>query len=159
MRSAAITLILLVVPAALAESPEDAFEDLIEAVYSGDAGGVAERLSSDTMDMMDMVVAMIKLQPAEAAEEFSQELGREVTAEEIIGWTSLDFIDAVILSPGFLDELPDRDEITISSCEINGDSSTVFLTVSGIAQPFGMAMILEGDSWKLAENLIQGPMQ
>jgi len=65
----------------------------------------------------------------------------------------------VILSPGFLDELPDRDEITISSCEINGDSSTVFLTVSGIAQPFGMAMILEGDSWKLAENLIQGPMQ
>ena len=120
---------------------------------------MADRLSTDTIAMMDMVVAMIKLQPAEAAEEFTQELGTEVTTEDIMGWTSIDFLNAVILSPGFLEDLPAREEIAITHCEISGDSSTVFLSVSGINQPFGMAMVLEDDSWKLAENLIQGPVQ
>ena len=90
--------------------------------------------------------------------EFSEELGTEISAQDILNWTSTDFIDAVILSPGFLDELPPREEIAITHCEISGDSSTVFLDVAGISQPFGMAMILEGDTWKLSENLIQAPL-
>ncbi len=158
MRSAVIAVIMLLVPLALAETPEEAFEDLLDAVYEGDADAVAERLSSQTMAMLDMVVAMIKFQPAEVAAEFSEELGITLNAEDIMDWTTTDFVDAVILSPGFIEELPSRDEIAISHFEIQGDSSTVFLTVSGISQPFGMAMIREGDTWKLSENLIQSPL-
>jgi hypothetical protein len=158
LRSAIIAVIALTVQVVLAETPEEAFENLLDAVYEGNADEIAEHLSSETMAMLDLVVAMIKLQPGEAASEFSQELGSELSAEDILGWTSTDFIDAVILSPGFIEELPSRDEITISHFEINGDSSTVFLTVSGISQPFGMAMTREGDTWKLSENLIQSPL-
>ena len=158
MRSAVIAVIILLVPLALAETPEEAFEDLLDAVYEGDADAVAERLSSQTMAMLDMVVTMIKFQPAEVAVEFSEELGITLNAEDIMDWTTTDFVDTVILSPGFIEELPSRDEITISHFEIQGDSSTVFLTVSGISQPFGMAMIREGDTWKLSENLIQSPL-
>jgi len=158
LRSAVIAVIILLVPPALAETPEEAFEDLLDAVYEGDADAVAEHLSSQTMAMLDMVVAMIKFQPAEVAVEFSEELGLTLSAEDIMDWTTTDFVDAVILSPGFIEELPARDEIAISHFEIQGDSSTVFLTVSGISQPFGMAMIREGDTWKLSENLIQSPL-
>ena len=159
MRTAVFTAILLLVPAAFAETPEEAFNDLLDAVYSGDAEGVTERLSTGTLAMLDMVVAMIRLQPGEAAEEFSHELGTDITPGEIMNWTAADFIDAVILSPGFIDELPPRDQIAISHCVVNGDSSTVFLSVAGISDQFGMAMVLEDDSWRLSENLIQGPLQ
>jgi hypothetical protein len=149
----------LVLGTALAETPGEAFEELLDAVYEGDAAAVGERLSTETLMMLDMVVTMIKLQPGEAAAEFSEELGTEISADQIMEWTSMDFIGAVILSPGFLEELPPREQIGVSHFEIEGDSCTVYVSVQGAPQPFGMVMELEDDQWKLSENLIQGPVQ
>lgn len=137
-----------------AETPEEAFEDLMDAVYDGDAAGVAGNVSSPTLSMIDFFLTMIKLQPEEVVTRFSEDLGTELTVEDLLEWEAVDFIDAVIHSPGFLEELPPRDEVTITHLEVNGDSCTVFLAVSGISEPFGMAMIREGDDWKLSENLM-----
>jgi hypothetical protein len=156
MKTLVLIMIAILSGIASAETPEEAFEDLMDAVYEGDAAGVAGKVSSSTLSMIDFFLTMIKLRPEQVVTRFSEDLGTELTVEDLLEWEAVDFIDAVISSPGFREELPPRDEVAITHFEVNGDSCTVFLAISGMSEPFGMEMIREGDDWKLRENLMGG---
>lgn len=138
----------------LAEEPDEAFEILIDAFYAGDADVVEEHLSAEAIQMLEMMLVMIKMQPDQAAADISEELQIAVTGEELMNWTATELIDAFINSPGIKDELPPREEIQVSGCQVDGDTGTVFLTVMDYPEGVEIAMIRENGGWKLGETLI-----
>jgi len=143
---------------AIANEPAEAFENLVDAFYEGDACGVEAGLSSDSIEMLDMMLMMIKMQPTEAASQLSLQFQIALTGEELVNWTSTDLIDALINSPGVTQGFPPREDIEISRFEILGDSSTVFLRVADYSEEFEIAMVREGNDWKLGERLVQSEL-
>jgi len=139
----------------LAGSPEQDFISLLDAVYSADAESFQNCMSAESNGLIDMMLTMIKLQPEDAVTKMYDELGVTITAEEISGFTSEDFIEMVLASPGFSAELPPRQSITVVSSEINGNSSTVSFNITDMPQPFELLMIKEGETWKLDQGVIQ----
>ncbi len=139
----------------MSDEPGEAFEDLMDAFYEGDACGVEAVLSSNSIGMLNMMMMMVKMKPDQAATEISLELEIAVTGEELVNWTTTDFIDAFINSPGIADKFPPREDIEVTGCDIRGDSSTVFLRVSDYPETVEIAMIREGDGWKLSESIVQ----
>jgi hypothetical protein len=139
----------------LAGNPEQDFNRLVEAVYSADTEGFQNCISTESNSLIEMMLTMIKLQPEDAVTEISDELGVEITAEELSEWTSGDFIETVLASPGFAAELPPRQNITVAGFEINGDSSTVSFNITDIPQHFELLMVKEGEIWKLDKSMIQ----
>jgi hypothetical protein len=142
----------------LANNPEQAFENLVDAMYAADAESFRECLSTESVAMVDMMLVMMKLKPEDAALEISSKLGVEVTREELMGWTGTDLLSMVLSSPGFVSELPPRRDIVVTSFEVNGDSSIVFFTVNQLPGPFQIAMIKNGEKWKLDQSVIQAEL-
>ncbi len=141
-----------------AENPEQSFDKLVDAMYAGSAEGFKSCLSSESVAFIDMMLMVVKLKPEEAAVEISGELNMEVTAEDVIGWTSTDLIGTVLASPRFLAELPPREDIVVSGYEISGDSSVVSFNLADLPQPFEILMIKSGSSWKLDQSVIQAEL-
>ncbi len=136
-------------------NPEQAFNNLLDSVYSGDAEGFQNCISTESNGMIDMMLMMVKFQPEDAVEQISTELGVEITAEELSEWTSSDLIETVLLSPGFQEQLPPRENISVSGFEINGDSSMVCFNITDLPQPFELLMVKDGNTWKLDQSVIQ----
>jgi len=143
---------------ALSNEPGEALENLVDAFYDGDACSVEAGLSSNSINMINMMLTMVKMQPDQAAAEISEELQIALTGDELLNWTSTDFIYVLISAPGITDRLPPREDIEISSFDIQGDSSTVFLNISDYPENIPIAMILEGDDWKLGESFLQSEL-
>lgn len=148
----------LTAAACFANSPEEAFDELLDALYSGNAPGLYNSLSTESVAMLNMMLLVVKAQPGEAAEEMSSELGIVITAEELSSWTAMDLISAVLTAPGFIQEFPPRDDITVLNCSTNGDSSTVFFTVGEIPETFELLLVKQNDSWKLDQSVIQAEL-
>ncbi len=142
----------------MSNEPVDAFTSLIDAFYEGDAACVENGLSSDSIEMINMMLMMIRMQPAQAAAELSEEFQIALTGPELMNWTSTDFIYAFINAPGIIEDLPAREDIEISGFDIQGDSSTVFLKVADYPDEFEVAMVREGNDWKLGDNLLQSEL-
>ena len=51
-----------------------------------------------------------------------------------------------------------REDIEISSFDIQGDCSTVFLNIPDYPENVPIAMVLEGDDWKLGESFLQSEL-
>ncbi len=108
--------------------------------------------------MLNMMLMMVKMQPDQAAAEISAELEIALTGDELLNWTTTDFIYVLITAPGMTDQLPLREDIEISSCDIQGDNSTVFLSIPDYPEEIPIAMVLEGDDWKLGESFLQSEL-
>ncbi len=104
-----------------AGTPEAAFESLVDAIYAGDAQEFSTFLSAESAGMVSMILMMLKADPEQAAADISAELGVEVTAEEISGWSSADLLAMVLSAPGFIAEFPPRESIHVSGSTVNGD--------------------------------------
>lgn len=141
-----------------ADSPDEAFDELIDAFYSGDAEVVESHLSSGALEMIDMMLMMIKIQPDQFASEISGELQIALTGQELMNWTATDFIYAFINSPGMRDGLPPRAAVRVSGCDTQGDSGTVYLTVMDYPEAMEIAMVRENGCWKLGEALIDSEL-
>lgn len=154
-----IFLILVVLTGSMyANNPEQAFDNLVDAMYAGDGSGFCDCLSSESVALIDMMLMMVRLKPEEAAVEISSELGLDISAEDISEWTSIDLINTVLSSPRFLAELPQRENIVVSGYEINGDSSVVSFNLADLPQPFEILMVKSGENWKLDQSVIQAEM-
>ncbi|MCK5133771.1 MAG: hypothetical protein KAR40_16675 [Candidatus Sabulitectum sp.] len=154
-----IFLILVVLTGSMyANNPEQAFDNLVDAMYAGDGPGFRDCLSSESVALVDMMLMMVKFKPEEAAVEISSELGVNISAEDVYGWTSIDLINTVLSSPRFLAELPPREDIVVSGFEINGDSSVVSFNLVDLPQPFEILMVKSGADWKLDQSVIQAEM-
>lgn len=150
-------LVLAVLTAApcFANSPEEAFNGLLDAVYSGDAPSLFENLSTESVAMVNMMLLVMKASPAASAAEVSSKLGIEAAAGEITGWTVMDLVSTVLSAPGFVSQFPPRDDITVSHCSVREDSSVVFFTVGDIPETFELLLVKQGGSWKLDQSVIQ----
>lgn len=144
--------------AILAEDPGEAFENLVDAMYSGDAQVVNEHLSSESIAFIDMMLMMVRMQPEEALTQINTELDMEITPEELAGWTSTDLIETVLVSPGFVAELPPRSNISLSHFDVDGDSSLVYFNLGDYPEPFQLLMVSENGSWKIDHSVIQAEM-
>lgn len=142
----------------ISNEPGEAFENLMDAFYEGDAEGVEASLSSSSIDMINMILIMVKIQPDQAATELSQKLQIALTGEELVNWTATDFIDALINAPGITQGFPPKEDIEVSGFDIQGDTSTVFLIVSNYPEEIEIAMIREGNDWKLGESMVQSEL-
>lgn len=151
-------LLAVFVGVAMSNEPGEAFENLVDAFYEGDACGVEAGLSSNSINLINMILMMVKMQPEQAAIEFSQKFQIALTGEELVNWTSIDFIDALINAPGITEDLPSREDIEICGFDIEGENSIVFLKVTDYPDEIEIAMVLEGNNWKLSGNLIQSEL-
>jgi hypothetical protein len=142
----------------ISNEPGDAFENLMDAFYEGDACAFEAGLSSNSIDLINMMLLMIKLQPDQAAAELSAEFQIALTGEELVNWTSTDLINALINAPGITDGFPPREDIEVSGSDIQGDTSTVFLKVTDYPEEIEVAMIREGSDWKLGESMLQSEL-
>ena len=107
-----------------------------------------------SLEMIDMMLIMVKMQPDQAAAELSEGLQVPVTGEELVNWTATDLIDAFINSPGIRDGLPPREDITVSGSDVNGDTGVVYLAVMDYPEAIPIAMVLECDGWKLSDEVV-----
>jgi len=141
-----------------AGTPEAAFESLVDAIYAGDAQEFSTFLSAESAGMVSMILMMLKADPEQAAADISAELGVEVTAEEISGWSSADLLAMVLSAPGFIAEFPPRESIHVSGSTVNGDSCLVSFTVDGIEGNMDLPMVMQNGSWKLDQSVIQAEL-
>lgn len=158
MKKLIVVILAVVAGAVLANDPGEAFEILVDAVFEGDAEGVHKCLSTESVAMIEMMLVMVKMQPGSAAAEMSRELGVDISEEELLGWTAIDLIDMLLSAPGFTDALPPREDIVVSGFELSGDTSIVFVMISEYPEPFEIAMIMDGENWKLDKSLIQSEL-
>ena len=143
---------------AFATNPDQTIENLIDAVYEGNSDIILESLSTETISMFDMILLMVKSQPEEAATDLSGQLGVEITPDELLTWTASDFIDAFIQSPEFIAELPPRVDLEVSGFEIDGENCVVFINLSGEPETLEVGMVKDGNSWKLAQDILESGM-
>ena len=154
-----LVLSLLVISGTLfANNPDQALNNLIDAVYEGDSETIINSLTDESIAMIDMVIMMVKAQPEQAALELSEEIGEEVTAEDILGWTATDFLDLFILSPEFINELPPRGDIDVAGYEIEGDYATVTVSLEGEEETLDVLMIKAENTWKIDNSLLESGM-
>ena len=136
------------------DQPEEACMNLIDGFYRGDACVVENYLSTDAIQMIDTMLMIVRMQPDQAAAELSRELQIAVTGPELANWTSYDFINAFINSPGVTDNLPPRQFIQISECEVTGDTGLVHLKIENYPEVLTITMVREGDDWKLSDEMV-----
>lgn len=153
-----LILVVLAAGSGFANSPEDAFNGVLDALYSGDAQGLYSSLSTESVAMLNMMLLMVKAQPEEAAAEISDELGIEITGDELSEWTAMDLVSTVLSAPGFIDEFPPREEITVSNCSESGDSCVVYFTVGEVPETFQLLMVKQNGNWKLDQSVIQAEL-
>ena len=158
MKRLLVVLLVVLTGSVFANNPDQAFNILVDAMYAGDAESFSDCLSTESVALIDMMLMMVKFKPEEAAVEISSELGLDVSAEDILNWTSTDLIGTVLSSPRFLAELPSREDIVVSGFEINGDSSVVTFNLPDLPQPFEIAMVKNGEDWKLDQSVIQAEL-
>lgn len=151
-------LLAILAGAVMSNQPGEALENLVDAFYEGDAGTVEAGLSSNSINMLSMMLMMVKMQPDQAAAEISAEFEIALTGDELVNWTTTDFIRVLISAPGITDKLPQREDIEFSSYDIQGDSSTVFLNIPDYPENIAIAMVLEGNDWKLGESFLQSEL-
>ena len=141
-----------------ANTPDEAFDRLVNAMYSGNAEVVRTCLSTESIALVDMMLMMIKAQPEDAAAEISAELKVPISSEELRSWTSLDLIDAVLASPMLQSELPPRDDIVFTGAEVFGDSCMVSFNVGDYPEPFNLLMVKNGEEWKVDQSVVQAEL-
>jgi len=151
MRPVFCALLLLLPGLVLANTPEEGFETIADAVYEGDAAAFMEGLSEANLQQLEMMVAMVKMSPGDAAEQLSSELGEEITGDEILQWTAEDLVAVLIAAPQLQEQLPSREVLEVARCETDGDSATIFLLVPEVEEELPLLMVREGDDWKLGE--------
>jgi len=151
MRPVFCALLMLLPGLVLAATPEEGFEAIADAVYDGDAGAFMEGLSEANLQQLEMMVAMVKMSPGDAAEQLSSELGEEITGDEIMQWTAEDMVAVLIAAPQLQEQLPPREVLQVARCETDGDSATVYLVVPEVEEELPILMVREGDVWKLGE--------
>ena len=151
-------LVLLAAGACFAGTPEAAFESLVDAIYAGDAQEFSGYLSQESAGMVSMILMMLKADPEKAAADIAAELGVEVTAEDISGWSSTDLLAMVLSAPGFISEFPPRENIHVTGSTVNGDSCVVSFTVDGIQGDMDLPMVMQNGSWKLDQSVIQAEL-
>ncbi len=154
-------IILLLVAGAgttFADTPEDAFNDLLDSAYEQNADAFLNCLSVESVQMVDMLVYMVKLQPGEAVSRISRELDVEITEDELKEMASIDLINMVLSAPGFQEQLPPRADITFTGAETSGDSSFISFTIVDFPQPLRLLMVKNGENWKLDQSVLQAEL-
>lgn len=147
--------VLLAAGAGLAETPEEAFDSLVDALYSSDAQGVYSSLSTESAAMLNLMILMVKADPEAAAADISAELDLEITGEELSGWTAMDLVSTVISAPGFTEQLPPRNHIMVTGSETSGDTCLVYFEVQDVTGQFDLMMVRQNGLWKLDQSVIQ----
>lgn len=138
-----------------ANTPEEAFNNLLDATYEVDAEAFLSCLSVESVQMVDMLIYMVKLQPEEAISRISTELNVDITEEELKAMSSIDLINMVLVAPGFQEQLLPRADITFVGAETNGDSSNVSFTITDFTGPFRLLFVKNGEDWKLDQSVLQ----
>lgn len=141
-----------------ANTPEEAFNNLLDAAYEKDAEAFLNCLSIESVQMVDMLVYMVKLQPGEAVSRISNELNVDITEDELKEMTTIDLIGMVLAAPGFQEQLPARTDITFTGAETNGDSSYVSFAIVDFPRPLRLLMVKNGDNWKLDQSVLQAEL-
>ncbi len=154
MKKFLILCIFVIAGSLFAENPDQVIDNMVDAVYSGNSQGLLDGLSSESIAMIDMVIMMMKTQPEEVAADLSEETGLDITVDDVLSWSVTDFIDAFILSPGFVAELPPRGAIDVSGYEIEGETAVVFVDFEGEEETIEIDMMKSGDSWKIAQSFL-----
>jgi len=138
---------------AFAMDPDQAFDNLIDAMYQGNAEVLMSYLSTESLDLIDFILVVLKMEPAENIAEYAEDLDLELTVEEIEGWASVDFVEEFITAQVFINELPPRENLLSSGFEVQGDSSIVFVNYDSLA-PGRILMVKEEGNWKLDQKVI-----
>ena len=141
-----------------ANTPEEAFNNLLDSAYEQDAEAFLNCLSVESVQMVDMLVYMVKLQPGEAVARISRELDIEITEEELKEMASIDLINMVLSAPGFQEQLPPRADIAFTGVETSGDSSYVSFAIANFSAPFRLLMVKNGEDWKLDQSVLQAEL-
>ncbi len=155
MKKYLVLILVLFTGLLLADSPDQAFNQILDAVYSEDTDCFRECLSTESTALIDMMLVMVKMKPEEAVVEVSSQLGIDVSVEELMDWDSRDLISTVLSAPGFITELPAREDIAVSGYEISGDSSMVSFTMADYPGTFQLLLVKNGANWKLDQSVIQ----
>ncbi len=153
MRIAVAVFLVVVSGSVLAMDPDQAFDNLIDAMYQGDAEVLMSYLSTESLGLIDFILVTLKMEPAESIAEMNEELDLEITVEEIESWTSFDFVEVFITVQPFVDELPPRENLLSSGFELHGDSSMVFVGDDSLNLR-RILMVKEEDNWKLDQRAI-----
>ena len=154
MRLTALAVLMLVATALWANTPEEGFEAVVNAVYQADAEAFLEALSMENQQQLEAMVMMVKMSPGEAAAQISSELGEEITPEELAAWTAVDMVGVFLSASTLREQLPDRDDLVVVRSEIAGDSAMVYLQVPEVEEELSLLMVLQGDEWKLGESFM-----
>ena len=150
----AITFFLVVVSgSACTMEPDQAFDNLIDAMYQGEAEVLMSYLSTESLGLIDFLLVTLKMEPAENIAEYAEDLDLELTVEEIDSWASVDFVEEIITAQVFINELPPRENLLSSGFEVHGDSSIVFVNYDSLA-PRRILMVKEEGNWKLDQRVI-----
>ena len=158
MKKVLVLSLLVITGTLFANNPDQALNNLIDAVYEGDSELIINSLTDESIEMIDLFIMIVQVQPEETAIELSLETGKEVNAEDILNWTAVDFIDLFILSPDFINELPARGEIDVTGYEIEGDYATVIVNFEDEEETLDVLMVKIGDTWKIDNSLLQSGM-
>jgi len=148
-----VTILAVLTGSAFAMDPDQAFDNLIDAMYQGDAEVLMSYLSTESLGLIDFILVTLKMEPAESIAEMNEELDLEITVEEIEGWTSFDFVEVFITVQPFVDGLPPRENLLSSGFELHGDSSMVFVGEDSL-NVSRILMVKEEDDWKLDQRAI-----
>ena len=155
MKKYLVLILVLFTGLLIADSPDQAFNQILDAVYSEDVDSFRECLSTESTALIDMMLVMVKMKPEEAAIEVSNQLGIDVSEEELMSWTSRDLLSTVLSAPGFVSELPAREDIALYGYETSGDSSMVSFTMADYPGTFQLLLVKNGNDWKLDQSVIQ----
>ncbi|MCK5841293.1 MAG: hypothetical protein KAH31_03930 [Candidatus Sabulitectum sp.] len=153
MRIAIAIFLVVIFGSACAMEPDQAFDNLIDAMYQKDAEVLMSYLSTESLGLIDFLLVTLKEEPAENIAEYAEDLDLKLTVEEIGDWASVDFVEEFITAQVFINELPPREDLLSSGFEVHGDSSIVFVNYDSLA-PRRILMVKEEGNWKLDQRVI-----
>lgn len=141
----------------LQADPVQVMEGFIDAVYRYDAETVYRMLSTENQASLSMMIAMAKMQPAEAAEQISRWIGRQCSSQEVSCLTETGFVRVVLDAPVLVSQLPERNRISCTMASMHGDTAIVMCEVdldSGGTEETCFALVLEQGEWRIGQPFL-----
>ncbi len=136
--------------------PCEIVEDFFNAIKDSRGADAAALMSSSVLSELDMLVAMMQMDPATAAEELST-MGSGVTEEDVMAMTGESFIAMVLSSEDVAGVLGTTELVEVTQVSLEGDSALVrvCVTIMGETNEDTMPMVLEEGEWKVGSIGLQ----
>ena len=134
-----------------AGNPGDAVTEMFDALKAGDGERAVAYMSESALSEMDSQLEMIKMAPAQSAQQLSA-MGIDIDAADIPDMTTKDFMVALISSP-VITSLMESSEVSIGEVTIDGNTARVEVTtiVMGESETNTIDVVKEDGQWKVTE--------